>query len=163
MQSIATRSANASMLIDIFLVRNKGDLVTYQEMEAAIGCDPRSYISTVANRLRRDYGLNISNVRGVGYEILTDAQIVAGEMKRDRDHRRRSARRSKLKASTVDLSNLNEIQKMQLFSEVTSASIVMEESTDKSVKKINGQMQSQPLAMAKALDNLKASLKKQSS
>lgn len=80
----------------------------------------------------------------------------------DRNHRRKSAVRSKRKASTVDLSKLNPTQQLQCLSEVTAAHVTVQASEDKSLKQIETKLDGShsPLALNNALEALKNNLEK---
>jgi len=159
-KSIAELSADAAILIAEFSRRNKGDTVTYDELQALIGWDVRTnrgILRTVRNRLLRDHAKVLDAVHTQGYRILTDAEIVEGRLGRDREQRRRSACRSKLRAGAVNLSELNERQRLTYVAEVTVAHITESTSGTAAVQRIadNANGSTQPLALNKALEALK--------
>lgn len=159
-KSIPELSADAAILIAELSKKEKGTDVPWEEIERLVGWRLRnnqSVMGTVRNRLRRDHGLVLGTITGVGKRILTDAEVAEGELSKDRERRRRSAKKSKKKAAAVDLSNLNETQKLKLLGEVTAAHVVAEASETKSVAKIETQLNGAgtPMALNHALDAIK--------
>lgn len=164
-KAIAELSADAAILISHCSELPKGTNVTYEEIAKLIGWDVRTnrnVMGTVKRRLCRDYGRVLGSVMRIGYRVLTDEEVATGELSRDRRHRRRHATRSKAKAGTVAIAELNEAHQVQLLSEVSAAHVAAEASRDNAVKriadKINGS--TQPLALNFALEAVKKNLEK---
>jgi hypothetical protein len=162
-RSIAELSADAAILISELGKREKGSTVTYEEFEKLIGYDVRNnrgILVTVKNRLLRDHELVLDSVPKVGYRILSDAEVVEGLLRTDRERRRRAATKSKQKAAVVDMSKLNEMQKISYLAEVTVAHVVIDSSGDKSIKQLSLSLSgaTAPLALNNALDALKKNL-----
>jgi len=158
-----TLSADASLLISSISRKDRGDDITWEWISSTVGWDVQkksSVMATVKNRLTRDYNYVLGSMRGVGYKILTHEEVVNGEMPNDRENRSKSAKRSKRKAGTVDLSQLTETQKIQCLAEITSAHITIETSATRSIKQISQHLDgtSQPLAINKAFEALKHNL-----
>ena len=163
-KAISEMTADAGVLLAHLSRKGKGDEVSYSEIETVIGWDVRNnrgIMQTVKNRLLRDHGLTLDPVFKVGYRILTDNEIAEGRLRREREHRRRNAQRAKRIGSTVDISKLDDTQRLKCLAEITAAHVTLDASTDKSVKQIESSLNgsTQPLALNKALDALKHNLK----
>lgn len=164
-RAIAELSADAAVLISHFAQQPKGEIVTYEQIAALIGWDireNRGIMVTVRNRLLRDDRKVLSAVHSEGYKILTDQEVCNGELRRQRETRRRNAVKSKSKAGSVDFAALNEADRMSLLSEVTVAHLTAEASKDRSVLQIGSHLNgaTQPLALNLALDAVKKNLGK---
>jgi hypothetical protein len=162
-KAIAEMSADAAVLISHFSGLEKGTLVTYDQIRTLIGWDirdNRGVLNTVRNRLLKDDGKVLGVVVGEGYKILTNQEICNGELRRDREKRRRNAVKSKSKAGSVDIGSLNESDRISLLAEVTTAHLTAEASKDKSVLQIGSHLNgaNQPLALNHALDAIKKNL-----
>ena len=89
-------SVDTRMLYDLLSKAPVGETVTFARMSEALGRRVEGADSHLQSALRRLVSLDqkvFSNVRGVGYQRLSDTEIVkSGE--RDRDHIQRSARKA---------------------------------------------------------------------
>ena len=155
-QSIAKLSSDAAILISAISRKEPGDVITWKWMSDLIGRnlqENRSIMRTIKNRMLIDYGMVLSSRPGVGYEVCDDLDVVDGELVSDRQRRRKAAKRSKLKAQTVDMTKLDESQRMRCLCEIAAAHVVVESSSDKSQKKIAETLggATKPLALNQAL------------
>ena len=158
-KSFTERTAETGILIAAISQKQKPCVVTDEEIKQLTGWEELNYgiMGTVKNRLMRDYKIVLSRLTKIGYQLLSDSELVAGEYQRDRDHRRRHAQRTKLKGQTVDISNLGPVELGRHICELTAAHIAIESSKDKSVERIASKANgaTQPLALNHALDALK--------
>jgi len=162
-KAIAELSADARRLINAIGEKKRGDEITWDWMEQLVGWKLRekpSVMTTVKNRLLRDYDYVLGSMPKKGYRILFDSKVVDGEMSKDRERIRKAAGRIKLKARAVDPSNLTEPQRVRLYAEITAAHVTAETSDEKSITKISLELsgKSQPLTLNKALDAIKHNL-----
>ena len=162
-KAIAVMSADAGILIAKISTRQRGETITYDEIKTWIGWDirdNRGVMQTVKNRLLRDYSMVLGVVTGEGYRILTESEM-NGDLRSDRERRRRSATRSKAKAGTVDISKLNDIERLSYLAEVTAAHVTIEASGDKAIKQLTAGMNGHttPLALNYALEAIKNNVK----
>ena len=158
-QSIAGRSADANVLISEISRLNKGDFVSWEDMEAMIGRQLRGnsgILYTVKKNLTKEYGLVLSSRRGEGYEVCTDELVVDGVLAADRARRKRAAHKSGKKDGDVDLNNLTESQRLKLFAEIASACVTEEACLKKSIAKYTAELggETKPLALNRALNAL---------
>lgn len=154
------RDADAGIMLADFSRRSAGDIITYEDIEKLIGWDirrNRAPLNKARKWLLEDYGKVLTVVRNVGYRISTSHQIVEEELRKEREHRRRSARKSKAKAAVVNLSELTEELQLKCHQERWSAYIMQEAGTAKSLKRLGAILTgaAEPLALNKALDALK--------
>jgi hypothetical protein len=124
-------------------IRNRGDMPNF---------------TTVETRLRTDYGIVLSVIHGKGYKVLTHSDTVTNDNQIDRA--RRAAARRKKELATVEVSELNDQQRLTYVCKVAQAHLVEEAGREKSLRKIaavaNGS--TTPLALGHALEALKKNL-----
>lgn len=92
-------SAAATAIVTLFRARRRGDLVTYDEINAAVGKDVRlnrGPLNAAIRRLRNE-GVIVDAVRSEGYMILTTENIVnqdTGKLGKRLRSMRRTAKRA---------------------------------------------------------------------
>lgn len=163
-KAIAEISADAAVLISEISRMNRGDEITYAEhFTKWLGRPIRNRadlktFATVVKKLRNDYGLLLSPIRGEGYRILTNEQAAL-----DSTRLSKAARQAKLlkkEKATVDLSTLSQLQVQTVVGQLTIANVVEASAKQKTVERIAAAVNraTQPLALGHALDRLKENL-----
>lgn len=115
-----------------------GQMVTYEELSAAIGRDVREFaVSSLysARRIIERDGIHVGTVRGEGVKRLTPGGCV------DKAHSyversRRSARRSRQTLETTDLEGMSQVEKSRVFALSAQAAAVEMLGSRKSTKKL---------------------------
>ncbi len=92
-----------------------GNRATYQELKAAMGCDPqmggRSNVNSARRYLQREHGMVFAAVSNVGYQRLTDAEIIKSSPEA-LTKSRRASRRAAVRLICVDFDKLSETHKV---------------------------------------------------
>lgn len=163
-KAIAELSADNAVLISKISQVPRGTAISYEtEFTEWLGRPIRnradlSSFTTVEKKLRKDYDICLSVIPGVGYKVLTHSETLDNDTRIERARRAAATRKKEL--ATVDLSVLNEQQKLSLVCKVTQAHLVEEAGKEKSLKKLalaaNGK--SEPLALASAFEALKGNV-----
>lgn len=117
-----------------------------------------STMDTVYRRLRKDHDIVLSPIHGKGYKLLTHAEAVADKTQVEKA--RRAAKRRKEELATVQLAELNEIEKLHWAASVTQSHLIIETAKDKTTQRLESACNgaAEPLALAKAFDAIKANL-----
>lgn len=95
MKTIPTASAETSALIRLLAAAEVGQVVTYEAMSEAIGCDVRTRrgpLGTARKRVLDDDGIHTAAVRGVGVKRLSHAEAASTTLRSRLDRARRQAR-----------------------------------------------------------------------
>lgn len=163
-QAIAELSADNAVLTSELSRMARGSEVTYAtHFTKWLGrpiknrADLKSF-ATVVKKLRKDYGLLLSPISGVGYRVLTNEQAAM-----DNTRLAKAARQAKLlkkEKATVDLSTLNQQQVQAVVGMLTIANVVEASAKQKTIERIAAAVSgaTQPLALGHALERLKENL-----
>lgn len=164
-QAIAEISVDNRVLISEISKLQRGAVVTYAEhFTKWLGRPIRNRedlpnFGTAETRLREDYDIVLSVIRGEGYKLLSHTETVGNDSQMMRAFR--ASKRRKKELATVELSELNEQQKLEFVSKVTQAHLVIETCREKSLKKLEAAANGSatPLALGHAFEALKHNLK----
>lgn len=163
-KSIMEQSADTAVMILELSKLTRGTVIPYEKFSEWLGRPVKRSIdlptiNTVIQRLKKDYGLVLDSIKGEGYRILSHEEVVKDESRTQRIRRMAKKRRQEL--VTVELSELDELGKLQWAAKSTQSYLIAEAASEKSVAKIaaacNGA--TEPLALSKALDAIKANIK----
>lgn len=162
---IQSRSEQAQRVIDLFRACPVGDVLTYETINAAAGCDVREtghryIVNTAKNRVLRDDGIHMAVIRGVGYKRLTEVEAAA-TLASDVNRSRNAARKGVVKAEHIDVLALEPDDRVKFVMRGTLCMLISESTKPKAQAKLAAVASAQPpstavLAQRMALEALKS-------
>jgi hypothetical protein len=156
-------SAASQAVANLFRSAEVGDVITYEMVNAAAGCDVRQkrYIaSTARNRVMVDDGVHIAAVYGVGFRRLSPAEA-AETLDSDLSRARNAARKGAKRASHISVLDVPTDKRGEFVMRRSLCELIKDGTGSKGQAKLLAVANTQPadtaiLAMKQTLDALKS-------
>lgn len=138
------RSPTTNQLIELFAATQPGDLLSYDEIDSALGCTRDAWqhgcIRTARKVLLDRFSIRLDCVPGIGYYHPTDAEIAAGSVK-DTSYVGRAAKR-KLKAIVSGIKDKTKIPHAKTAQLALAAHVTSTSATKilESTRAVNGEL-----------------------
>lgn len=147
MPALQPLSFETKAVYDRLLICKIGETVTYQELETLIGMNPQTegyhFVASARKKALNEKGIVFDAVENQGIKRITDAEII-GTTGKVIDHVRRVSRKGFRRITAVaDFSGLKNDEKIRHNALASFFGVLHHMSSHKTVKKIEGKVQSQ--------------------
>lgn len=156
-------SPAAQRVANLFRSSAVGDVLPYEMVNAAAGCDVRAnrhIVATARNRVLMDDQVHIATVSKVGYKRLSPVEA-ADTLGCDLERSRNAARKGVKKAKRISVLDLPADKRNEFVGRASLCAMITEGTSTKSQEKLMAAASQQPestaiLAMKQTLEALKS-------